>query len=326
MKKEKKHSPFTEKAVQRSMSSEELSASSSHKHRNDWLTKLEEAKATWNSPQHDEDIKNVPPGTHEDELRVAVMWECFRHLYFSERLSPFWRAMVEGKRFEGLERYWDNTSEVVSYTSTSRDSYAAPWNLWADHPDFPLHAWSILTAGAKKENALRAVVVDAPPVCLLKDNLYGWGHIHSWCRDCETKISHSLNDPTLPLSDEPLELFNGSVSTVAFKINWAAVTKEDLLNGVWQHIEKLWQARNPTGKKGRPTSLLSFFDGLVMLRRGARGIEGADICKGTAYTAQMDGRMNVLNVAAKKALKFASSKLAETLKALEKVERLLAGT
>jgi hypothetical protein len=40
----------------------------------------------------------------------------------------------------------------------------------------------------------------------------------------------------------------------------------------------------------------------------------------------MDGRMNVLNVAAKKALKFASSKLAETLKALEKVERLLAGT
>lgn len=325
-KKERNRSPFTEKAIQRSMSSEELSALSSHKHGKDWLTKLKKAKAAWNSPQHDETIKNVPHDTHEDELRVAVMWECFRHLYFSEKLSPFWRAMVEAGRFKGLERYWNNSTSVVPYISTSRDSFAAPWNLWADHPEFPLHAWSKLSAGAKKENALRAVAYDSPPICVLKDNLNGWSHIHSWSRDCETRINRCQNDPTLALSDEPLELFNGSVSTIAFKINWAAVSKEEFQKGVWDHIEKLWQARNPRGKKGRPTSLLSFFNGLVMLRRIARGIEGADICKGTAYAAQMDGRKNVLNAAAKKALKFASSKLDETLEALEKIERRLAGT
>lgn len=326
MKKEKNRSPFTEKAIQRSISSKELSDISSHKHRKDWLAKLNKAKAVWNSPQHDEAIKKLPPCSHEDELRVAVMWECFRHLYFSEQLSPFWRAMVEAGRFKGLERYWKNTSAVVPYISASRDSFAAPWNLWADRPEFPLHAWSKLSAGAKKESALRAIAVDAPPVCILKDNLYGWSHILSWGRDCETKISHSQNDLKRALSDEPLEVIDGSTSTVAFKIDWAAVSKEELLNGVWNRIEKLWQARNPKGKKGRPTSLLSFFDGLVMLRRKDRGIEGEEICKGTAYAAQKDGRKDVLNAGAKKAIHLAQSRLDETLEALEEIERRLAGT
>ncbi len=122
-----------------------------HKTQPDWNAKIKRAKKHWAQPDTDKKIgkpHTSPSSLHPDELQAALDWECFRHLYFSGRLSAFWNAMIEEPQMEFLERFRVLHPEAgghVEYNGfnlhSRKGEFCGPWGAWADDPCFLLYTW-----------------------------------------------------------------------------------------------------------------------------------------------------------------------------------------
>ncbi len=295
----------------------------SHKHSSDWRRKLNSAKRNWAKPEHDAHILNngSQGNLHPDEVDAAIRWECFRHLYFTDGISDFWRNIIEGDRFDALEVYKNSLSRV-SFLGDEANCFAAPWNAWADNPCFPFLTW--LEAKAKPEfnQALHSSPRAADPARLLMDTVSSWSLLYHWSLD-QIQNSTDLRQTDKAAADDrlrqgmtrPLEIERqeSTVTAIAMEINWKA-SKEEIQNTFWQQIESIWKRNNPKGVRGPRAVSLPFFNGLVMIRRGSRGDERE------IYSRTPDGRESK---ASQNARTLAENRLDVARRALASIEERL---
>lgn len=284
-----KPSPFHDPAVANAGGFMARSGLGSHKHSSDWRRKLNSAKRNWVKPEHDEHILKygLQDDLHPAEVDAAIRWECFRHLYFTDGISNFWRNVIEGDRFDALEVYKNSLSRV-GFLGDEADCFAAPWNAWADNPCFPSLTWLEAKARPAFNQALYSSPRAADPARLLMDTVSSWSLLYHWSLD-QIESSETLRQTDEAAANErllqgmirPLEITRrkSNVTAIAMEINWEA-SKEEIQNSFWQQIQPIWKRNNPNGVRGPRATGLPFFNGLVMIRRGSRG-DDRDIYKRT---------------------------------------------
>ncbi len=316
-------SPFHDPAVVKAGGFFERARLGRHKHSSDWRSKLNRAKQNWENPAHDDLIKeNGSSGNlHPDEVDVAIRWECFRHLYFTDGISDFWRNVIEGDRFDALEVYKNSLSRI-GFLGDEADCFAAPWNAWADNPCFPSLTWMEAKAKPEFNQALHSAPRAAAPARLLMDTVSSWSLFHHWSLD-QIESSETLRQTDEAAANErllqgmirPMEIERRepNVTAIAMEINWKA-SKEEIQNSFWQQIESIWKRQNPKGVRGPRTKDLPFFKGLVMIRGCRRGT-APDIYKSTS-----DG---LESKASRDARKLAADRLDDTRRELEAIEARL---
>jgi hypothetical protein len=300
-----------------------------HKHDSDWSKKLQTASKRWLQAGHDSLILAMSAKVDgklfsQEEVETAIQWECFRHLYFTGKLSARWKRFIEEDRFRVLEQF--RSSMKASFLSHDRLGFAAPWNMWADDPCFPVLAWSEARdkaeflfglSIAKKQIAARLIPADLSQGGLFARKV-------EEIRDNQFALSEKGDIQGLYLSTlKPLEVKHSTadnLTSLVVEIDWTT-TKEEIEAAFAECIKPIWDARNPGGSNGRGDSDLMFFKGLVLRRRLDRGLLDHDACK-DLYTPLLD-RKDGMPHAAKNALRFAESRLAQTKSALEQVEAKL---
>lgn len=310
-----------------------------HKQDSSWQKALKTAKAEWKKPKQDlllaalhMDKDNPCPS---DEIEAAVRWECFRHLYFSEQLSDFWKQMIEGNQLDALEKHHPNSIRKISVIfSHDPNDFASPWATWANTLEFPMCPW--ITARNYKTFAAILAAAGGPSDCatLLTDYINTWTIAENWARQqilefhrllatnpqiARDTYGPKINEPAeIPCTGEqPERAGSKNITRLILEIDWDS-PKTAIVKAFERQIEPLWNKRNPNAKNGRGDTERTFFSGLAIRRRIDRGKTAYDACEGL-YKTRADTKEGLTH-SAQNALDLADRRLIETKAVLEAIE------
>jgi hypothetical protein len=310
-----------------------------HKNKSNWRDVLKKAKAEWKQPE--QDVLIAAPHTEKygscpsEEIKAAVQWECFRHLYFSEQLSDFWKEMIEGNQIDALEKHHPNSIRKISVIcSHDPNDFASPWATWANTLQFPMCPWIAARKCKKFAAILAAAEVPSDCATLLTDYINTWAIAEHWAQQ-QIEEFHQLSatnpqlarDTYVPKINEPAEIpctgekperaGSENITRVILEIDWDS-PKTAIFRAFERQIEPLWKKRNPNAKNGRGDTERTFFSGLAIRRRIVLGKTAHDACEGL-YTPRADTKEGLPH-SAQNALDLADKRLAETKAALDAIE------
>ncbi len=246
-----------------------------HKHDPGWQDKLAKAHDEWKASKHDLEIAKpfTDPGSVPlAEIPAAIAWECFRHLYFSDELPQFWKALVERDRIDVLEKFYKE-SWFEKYTEIYGDESNHLFS-WADDRHFPCDTWVQMRESPHCVHALHEapkrrhvkIVRKVPDTSSLCADFTQ--EINSW-RKAKKTIAIDLDNPKEV--HEILEVcssaFGRQANYVILEIDWDS-TKKELTDAFWKEIEPMHEE----GLKGRRDGPRGFFAGLAIRRRLSRGL------------------------------------------------------
>ena len=231
------------------------------------LSQFDEAKKRWISDDTDAMLLSMA-ALPDDQVAAAKDWECLRHLYFTDRLSEFWRRWISEGEEAALKRFREPlpTPNEVSY----RAPFRFPRALRLD--SFPNKAWSELSEGEQAMVEWGFGTFTKKPVeavratCSQFSGLMEWAYLQWEAK----KMSPDIKNPAAELLSTSIMERNvsgdGTRTQVVLEIDWKA-GKDEIVAAFRSVIESKWAKENEKGRKPREKDPKHFFKGLVVLRR-----------------------------------------------------------
>ncbi len=207
----------------------------------------------------------------EDRLLLAIKqsekaigWECLRHLYFAEKMSPFWRCWIEEGYAVALQRFrrLPANDEELSFPVVD-----PPCAEVMKKTSFPGKGWQGL-GNVEKLLVPNLIVNDSPAVTPLRVSGVNFYGLMEWAyhelKNCKKEFSpfDEMWEPII----ERRPVHRQERSQVILEIDWSQ-GKEAIQKAFMAAIQPLLKNRFPKGRKARRKDSRHFFKGLVVLRR-----------------------------------------------------------
>lgn len=198
------------------------------------------------------------------ESEKAIGWECLRHLYFAQEMSPFWRCWIEEGDTVALQRFRRLPVNDEEFSFPVVDSQCAailkktsfPGKSWRDLDD--VERFLVPNVITHNSPAVKPLLVSA-------SNFYGfmeWAY-HELMK-CKKEFS-PFDEMWGPII-ERTPIHQKDRSQIIIEIDWSQ-GKEAIQKAFMAAIQPLLTNRFPKGRKARSKDSRHFFKGLVVLRR-----------------------------------------------------------
>lgn len=198
------------------------------------------------------------------ESEKAIGWECLRHLYFAQEMSPFWRCWIEEGDAVALQRF---RRLPVNDEELSFPVVDPPCAAVLKGPSFPGKGWQDLD---RVESLLvrNLITCNSPAVTPLRVSGVNFYGLMEWAyhelKKCKKEFSpfDRMWGPII----ERTPAHHPERSQVILEIDWSQ-GKEAIQKAFMAAIQPLLKNRFPKGRKARSKDSRHFFKGLVVLRR-----------------------------------------------------------